>query len=92
MLVQCRFKFKVRAVKNFRPRLETVVHRVTFLVRGVDTRKLNAASDIQLVDVFEITGTHTYKSVSGTSITVRVLAPFDMKAVEPYFRAMANER
>ena len=90
MLVRCQFSLKVRTVKQFQPRLETVVRPVTFLVRGLSTRKLTAGAEVQLLDVFEISGQHTYQSVAGKPITVLVLKPFDMKAIEPYFRAMAS--
>ena len=88
MLVTCRFKLKVRVVRNFRPRLETVVRPVSFLMRNVSTDRDNEGADLQLLDVFEITGRHTYRSRAGKSVRVLVLSPFDMQTVEPYFRAM----
>lgn len=92
MLVSCRFSLKVRAVRNFRPRLETVVRPVSFLVRGMPTKKNSEGADIQLLDVFEITGSRTYRSVDGKPIKVLVISPFDMHAIEPYFRAMKISR
>ncbi len=88
MLVTCRFSLKVRTVRSFRARLETIVRPVSFLVRGVPAKGDNEGADIQLLDVFEITGKHTYETVGGRQITVLVVSPFDMRAIGPYFRAM----
>ena len=92
MLVTCNFSLKVRAVRNFQPRLETVTRPVTLLIEGLATNQFTEGADVPLLDVFEITGEHTYRSVSGKQITVLVLSPFDMKAIEPYFRAMTSRQ
>ncbi len=56
MLVQCNFSLKVRTVRNFQPRLETVVRPVTFLIDGLPTYpKSREGADAPLLDVFEIT-------------------------------------
>ncbi|MGD9722347.1 MAG: hypothetical protein AB7O59_12655 [Pirellulales bacterium] len=89
-LIHCHFSIKVRTVKNYRPRLETVVRAESFLLRGLPTKALSAGADAQLLDVFEVTRRHTYRSVAGKPVTVLVLSPFDMKAIEPYFRAIAT--
>jgi hypothetical protein len=90
MLVRAIFAIKVRTVRQFRARLETVERETPLLIRGVPTGKFTAGSDVQLLEVFEIVGRHTYTSVGGQSIAVLVLAPFDMSAIKPYFRAMST--
>ncbi|MEX2113949.1 MAG: hypothetical protein WD845_12235 [Pirellulales bacterium] len=92
MLAHCNFSLKVRTVRNFQPRLETVVRPVSFLIDGVSTAQVSEGADVPLLDVFEIAGRRTYRSVGGESIEVLVLAPFDMKAIEPYFRAITSAR
>jgi hypothetical protein len=92
MLVRCTFRLKVRAVERYKPRYETISRDVPFLVRGLSTRAANQGSEIEVLDVFEVTGTHTYQSVDRRPITVQVIARFDMQAIEPYFRAMAGRR
>lgn len=91
-LVTCNFSLKVRTVRNYQARLETVTRPVSFLIAGLATKQFTEGADVPLLDVFEITGEHTYRSVAGKPITVLVLSPFDMKAIEPYFRAMTSER
>jgi hypothetical protein len=92
MLVRCHFSIRVRTVKNFRPQLETVVRPVSFLIRGLPTDPFTDGTDVQLLNVFRISGKHTYRSVAGKPITVQVLAPFDLRAIEPYFQAMKAGR
>ena len=65
---------------------------ITFLVRGVPTRDAHEGSDFQLLQVVEITGKQTYKTVEGKLNTVWVLWEFDMKAAEPYFRRLADSQ
>ena len=89
MLVRCLFSLKVTSVERFQPRYETVVRPVTFLVRGLSTQQTHEAADLELLQVFEVSGTHTYRTVGGSQATVHVLSPFDMKAIEPYFQALA---
>jgi hypothetical protein len=90
MLVRCTFRLKVRTVQRFQPRYETVSHDVSFLIRRLPARQASVGSEIELLDVFEITGTRTNTSRAGQSITVKTIEPFDMKAVQPYFRSMAS--
>ncbi len=92
MLVQCNFSLKVRTVRNFQPRLETVVRPIRFLIDGLPTSAVTEGADAPLLDVFEIRAERSYQSVSGQTISVLVLAPFDMKAIEPYFRATSSAR
>jgi hypothetical protein len=92
MLVRCDFSLKVRAVQNFRPRYETVFQPVTFLVDGVPAGEAHEGADLPLAQVFEITGTHSYRLTTGQARTVMVLRPFDMKQVEPYFQAVSGRR
>ncbi len=92
MLVRCNFSLKVRTVRNFQPRLETVVRTISFLIDGVATDQVSEGADVPLLDVFEISGRRTYRSIDGESIEVLVLTPFDMKSIEPYFRAMIFSR
>jgi hypothetical protein len=92
MRVQCHFSLKVRTVRNFQPRLETIVRPVTFLIDGLPTSRVTEGADAPFLDVFEISAERSYQSVSGKKISVLVLSPFDMKAIEPYFRAMSTGR
>jgi hypothetical protein len=87
MLVRAFFSVKVAAVEHFRVRGETVVRPVSFLIRGLATEALQEGADLQLSQVFEISGSETLKSADGRPATVWVLNEFDMKAIEPYFRA-----
>ncbi len=91
MLVTATFALKVRTVQNFKPRLETVDRPVRFLMRGVSSDQTHAGADMQLLDVFQIAGSHTYRTVSGKSVTVQVLSPFDMQTVMPYFRQKVGQ-
>ncbi len=92
MLVRCYFAVRVRTVKNFQARLETIHRPATFLVRGLPTDRYSEGADVQLLDVFQISGRHTYKSVDGKPVSVMVLRPFDMQAIQPYYQAMRAER
>ncbi len=89
MLVSCSFPLKVTTVKHFQAQGETIVRPVAFLLRGLSTREAHDGADLELLQVFEITGTRTYKTVNGRDATVLVLSEFDMKAVEPFFKAAA---
>ena len=90
MLVRCFFTVKVVTVERFQPRGESVVRPVTFLVRGLPTADVMEGADLELAQVFEITGTASYRTADGRSQSTMVLSEFDMKAVEPYFRARAR--
>ncbi len=87
MLVRSFFSVKVAAVEHFRARGETVVQPVSFLIRGMPTQKSQVGADIELSQVFEITATQSNKTADGRSTSVWILSEFDMKAIEPYFRA-----
>jgi hypothetical protein len=86
MLVRCFFRVKVAAVRKFKAHGETVVPPVGFSVRGVATRDFHEGADVELPQVFEIGGRHTYETVGGSSNTVWVLNVFDMEEAERYFR------
>lgn len=90
ILVRCYFPVVVRSVKNFAPRRETVVQPVRFLIRGLATQDIRVGRDQEMLDVFEVTGKGTYKTLDGRSKDVLVLTEFDMKAVEPYFRKLTE--
>jgi hypothetical protein len=92
MLVRCFFTLKVSEVRHFQAHAETVVRPVTFLVRGTGTRNLQEGTDIELLDVFEIKGRQSYKTVPGSVQTAWVISPFDMKSVEPFFRGTAASK
>ncbi len=89
MLVRCNFPVKVTTVKRYQARGETVTQGILFLVRGLSTREAREGADLQMLQVLEITGKETYKTVDGKSNTVWVLGEFDMKTAEPYFRQLA---
>lgn len=89
MLVRCFFSLKVTSVRHFQAEGEIIVRPVTFLLRGLPTGALHEGSELELLQVFEITGTHRYKTAQGRLETVLVLSEFDMEAVEPFFRATA---
>jgi hypothetical protein len=90
MLVRCSFPVKVANVEHFRARGETLLRPVTFLIRGLPTDEVNAGTDLELLQVFEISGSAAYKSADGRTSSVLVLSEFDMKAVEPQLRAAAT--
>jgi hypothetical protein len=87
MLVRCYFTVRTVKVEHFRPRGESVVHPLTFLVRGVSTENAMEGADLELTQVFEITGNSTYRTADGGTNTAMTLAEFDMKLLEPYFKA-----
>jgi hypothetical protein len=89
MIVRCNFPVKVTTVRRYQAQGETVTQGLNFLVRGVSTREAREGADLQMLQVLEITGKKTYKTVEGKLNTVWVLAEFDMKAAEPYFRQLA---
>jgi hypothetical protein len=92
MIVRCNFPVKVTTVRHYQARGETVTQGITFLVRGMSTREAHEGTDLQILQVLEITGKQTYKTVEGKLNTVWVLAEFDMKTAEPYFRQLAAGR
>jgi hypothetical protein len=81
MLATCSFSFKVRTVEKRQARIETVVRPVSFLVRGVPTTQAHAGADLELLDVFEVTGRHTYETDAGKPSTVLVIEPFDLAPI-----------
>jgi hypothetical protein len=87
MLVRCFFSLKVTTVQHFRAQAESVVRPVEFLVQGVPTAETHDGSDLQLLDVFEITGTKTYQTTDGRPKTIWLISPFDMKVIAPYFKS-----
>ena len=87
MLVRCFFPVKVPTVRHYRGSLETISRPITFLVHGVPTRDVQPGSDLELVQVFEISAARTYRTIAGQNATALVLSEFDMKTVEPFFRA-----
>jgi hypothetical protein len=92
LLVRCYFPVVVPVVKNFTPRRESVVQSARFLIRGLATGDTREGSDVEMLQVFEITEKTRYTTTGGTSQEVPVLREFDMKAVEPYFRSMIDKR
>ncbi|MBI3839877.1 MAG: hypothetical protein HY288_18290 [Planctomycetia bacterium] len=91
MLVRCFFTLKVPAVRHFQIHAETVVRPVNFLIRGIATKNLHEGTDTELLGVFEIKGQQSYRTVQGSTQTALVITPFDMKSVEPFFRAAASK-
>jgi hypothetical protein len=89
MIVRCNFPIKVMTVRHYQARGETVTQGINFLVRGVSTSEAHEGADLPMLQVLEITGKQTYKTVEGKLNSVWVLAEFDMKAAEPYFRQLA---
>jgi hypothetical protein len=87
MLVRCFFTVKVVTVERFQAKGESVVRPVTFLVRGLPTADVMEGADLELTQVFEITGMASYQTAAGGSQSAMVLTEFDMKSVKPYFRA-----
>ena len=92
MLVRCFFPVKVPTVRHYRGSLETISRPITFLVHGVPTREVQVGSDLELVQVFEISAARTYRTTAGQNATALVLAEFDMKTVEPFFQAGSASR
>ncbi len=94
MLVRCFFTVRVTSVANFERRGETIERPVVFLIRGPSTRATHEGADLELPQVFEITGRRHYRTVDGRTSEALVISEFDMKAVEPYFRreAIASKR
>jgi hypothetical protein len=92
MLVRCSFPVRITTVRRFQAQGETIVQPVTFLIRGVTTRQAHEGTDLQMVQVFEITGKKTYRTVDGRTSTAWVVSEFNMKAVEPYFRKSKSAR
>lgn len=90
MIARCHFPVKVTTVRHFQRRGETVTQGVPFLLRGVSTLEAHEGADFEMLQVVEITGKQTYKTVEGKLNTVWILSEFDMKAVEPYFRLLAT--
>ncbi len=86
MLVRCFFPVRITTVKNYERRGETIERPVVFVIRGVPTRDAQEGSDIELSQVFEIVNRREYRTVEGRASSALVISPFDMKAVEPYFR------
>ena len=86
MLVRCFFPVQVATVSHAEKRGETVVLPVTFLVSGLPTGETHEGADIELGQVFDVTGKQTYKTVDGRANSAWVISEFDMKALEPYFR------
>jgi hypothetical protein len=81
MLATCSFSLKVRTVEKRQARIETVVRPVSFLLRGIPTTQAHAGADLELLDVFEVTGRHTYETDAGKPATVLVIEPFDMAPI-----------
>jgi len=81
MLATCSFSLKVRTIEKRQARIETVIRPVSFLVRGIPTTQAHAGADLELLDVFEVTGRHTYETDAGKAATVLVIEPFDMAPV-----------
>ncbi len=92
MLVRCNFPLQVRTVKNFQPRYESISRPLTFLIRGLSTDKAREGGDLEMLEVFEIVGTHTYQTEAGQPQKVYVLTPFDMRPVQRYFEALSVKR
>jgi hypothetical protein len=91
LLIRCFFPVVVRTVDKFTPRRETVTQQVRFLVRGVAAKDVGEGSDLELLEVYEIAGKQRLKTIDGASQQVLLLTPFDMKAVEPYFRRLTRQ-
>jgi hypothetical protein len=89
-LVRCYFPVVLATVRNFTARRETVVQGARFLLRGVSTRDFRESSDRETLEVYEIVGKQQYRAADGTMSDVYVLTEFDMGAVQPYFRKMAE--
>jgi len=81
MLATCSFSLKVRTVEKRQARIETVIRPVSFLVRGIPTTQAHAGADLELLDVFEVTGRQTYETDAGKPTTVLVIEPFDLASI-----------
>ncbi len=92
LLVRATFPLKVTTVRRFAPRAEMIEQQVDLLVRGVETRDLGEGADVELLDVFEVGRKQSLPTQDGQSRSVWVLSEFDMKAVEPYFRAAKGQK
>ncbi|REK12992.1 MAG: hypothetical protein DWQ37_10220 [Planctomycetota bacterium] len=91
-LATCTFPVTITAVRNFKRYRDQVSQKVRFVVRGLPTQDLEPGADLQSLDVFEVSGRETYRTVSGGSQAVLVLTRFDLKQVEPYFRRRSSRR
>lgn len=58
----------------------------TVWISGTDTTDFADDATIKLDYVWEVTGTKTYTTVLGSSKTIFVLEPFDLKRLVPYIK------
>jgi hypothetical protein len=92
VLVRCRFPVVVAKVRNFQAQRDKVDQDVQLLIRGLKTTDFREGSDMEMLQVFEVIGRETYQLVGGGSSEVLVLKEFDMKSLDPYFRAGARRQ
>jgi hypothetical protein len=90
LLVRATFPVVVTSVRRFQGRAETSEQPVRFLIRGLPTRGVAEGSDIEMMQVFEVIGRETYRTRDRRTTRLLVLKEFDLRAVEPYFRAKAQ--
>lgn len=90
MLVRCPFPVVVTKVRNFRAHRDKIDQEVRLLIRGLKTDNAREGADLEMLQVFEVTGKETYQLVGGGSSELLVLKEFDMKSVEPYFRSKSK--
>ena len=90
MLVRCFFPVKVASVQHFQARGENITRPVAFLIRGLPTSQVNEGTDLELLQVFEVSQGHLPRSADGRTKSTLVLSEFDMKTVEPQLRAAAG--
>lgn len=55
-------------------------------LRGFPTSKLANGSKVSIPEMVEVTGNHSYETVSGAIETVLVIEPFDKAKLEPYLK------
>ncbi len=89
VLVRCSFPVTIATVRNFKRYRETVDRPVDFLIRGLPTNRFQEGADQEMLAVFEVIARETYQTETGRSRQLLVLKKFDLKAVEPYFKAQA---
>lgn len=90
ILVRCRFPVVVAKVRKFQAHRDKIDQEVRLLIREMKTDNVREGSDLEMLQVFEVTGKETYQMVAGGSSEILVLKEFDMKSVEPYFRSKSK--
>lgn len=96
MLIRVSYSVPAFKILGSQPGRQTVVEsfqteQITLMVKGVSTKGATDGAGFDLPQVFEVTGTKTYRTVGGGSNTVFVVEPLDTERVEAYLRQNKNK-